>query len=747
MTWVKLLPASVDSRKARLFGPIVVMTLAGLVLLAILSVFLVLRFDAVAAEREQTMVQNGFDRQLREIDDMINHQVAWDEAVRALDHKQDLRWADMNLGSYLFTFNGFTRAFVIDGDGKPFYASVRGKRATTDSFAPFAQVTAQIIPQIRSAEALRPPVRVSPDADAAQVNPVQVNTLAWAEGTLFIVVATLVQPDVGKIQPKGMTAPVSIMAMPVDDRMLRAFTGRYLVDDLQLHPGDHKVDQAGSIDLHGPDGALVGRLSWTPRQPGLMLLRQLWVSALAALAALAMTAMIVVRSGAAIFSELVASEARSRHLAFHDTLTKLPNRAMLFARLGPVLAGIVPDGNRVAILAVDLDRFKDVNDTLGHHAGDALIQAVANRLREICNEEALIARLGGDEFVVLVEEANAVSVAAVAERIVAAVRAPVETEYGRLEIGCSVGVALIDNPRVDASEALRWADLAMYQSKERGRNRVTFFEAEMDAALRNRRSLETDLREALRSGDLEMVYQPQVDRNGGVVAVEALVRWMHPQRGAVPPSVFVPLAEECGLILSLGEQVLRKVFNETGHWTNVRVAVNVSAVQLRSTGFAALVTRLVAQAGVDPSRYEIELNETALLGDDPVTAGNVEALKRLGFSIALDDFGTGYSSLSVLQRFSVDKIKIDRSFVAALGGADESEALVYAMVKLARALDLDVIAEGVETEHQKERLESCGCREFQGHLIGMPMNSGTVAGMIGEMPPAAIPEKQVRLLG
>ncbi|PKB13303.1 periplasmic sensor diguanylate cyclase/phosphodiesterase [Novosphingobium kunmingense] len=737
MTWAKLLPASVDSRKARLFGPIVVMTLAALLLLACLAVFLVKRFDTVAADREQSMVHNGFDRQLREIDEMINPQVAWDEAVAALDHKRDLRWADMNLGSYLYTFNGFTRAFVVDAADKPFYASVHGNRATIDSFAPFAQVSAQILPLIRAAEGKRDPVRRRANADAAQVTPVQVNTLAWAEGTLYIVVATLVQPDVGKIQPKGRRGPVSIMAMPMDDRMLRAFAGRYLVDDLRLMPANAAADHSAAVGLRSADGKLVGRLSWTPRRPGAELLRQLWVPAFAAMAALAMIALIVIRSGAAIFGELIASEARSRHLAFHDTLTRLPNRAALFARLNPVLAGITPGLGRVAILAVDLDRFKDVNDTLGHHAGDALIQAVANRLREVCAQEALIARLGGDEFVVMIEDANAVAVAALAERIVAIVRAPLDTEYGRLEVGCSVGVAMIESPRVEPSEALRWADLAMYQSKEHGRNRVTFFEPEMDTALRNRRLLETDLREALRHGDLEMVYQPQVNRHGGVVAVEALVRWMHPQRGAVPPSIFVPLAEECGLILALGEHVLRKVFAETGHWTNVRVAINVSAIQLRSPGFAALVTRLVAQAGVAPGRYEIELTETALLGDDPVTAGNVEALKRLGFSIALDDFGTGYSSLSVLQRYAVDKIKIDRSFVAALGGADESEALVDAMVKLARALDLDVIAEGVETERQKERLEKCGCREFQGHLIGMPMQGELLAGLIGEAPLAA----------
>ena len=729
-----------DRRKARLFGPIVVMTLGGLALLVLLAIFLVAQFDSVETAREQRMVENGFARQLKEIDEVISPQVAWDDAVRALDHETDLRWADMNLGSYLFTFNGFTRAFVVDPQGRPIYASVRGERAPVSAFQPFAKLTAEMTPRIRAAEAVRPPIRKRPGEDAATVPPIQANALAWSDGTLFIVVATLVQPDVGMVSPRGKTAPIVIMALPVDQRVLKEFAARYMVQDLNLVTPDRPQPSAAHVDLHGPAGELVGRLAWTPRQPGRELLEQLWLPALAAIAALMMIAWIVIRSAGAIVSELLASEARARHLAFHDTLTKLPNRAMLFARLRPILAAMTRGDPPLAILAVDLDRFKDVNDTLGHHAGDALIQGVANRLRGICGKDTLIARLGGDEFIVLCENADRDAIMELAEQIVTVVRKPLDSEFGVLEVGCSVGAALIDHPGVEPSEALRWADLALYRSKDLGRSRVTLFEPEMDAALRSRRSLETDLRQALQDGTLAMVYQPQVNRGGSVVAVEALVRWMHPERGAVPPSLFVPLAEECGLILALGEHVLRKVFEETGQWTSVRVAINVSAVQLRSPGFAALVMRLAAQAGVSPDRYEIELTETALLGDDPVTAGNVDALKRMGFSIALDDFGTGYSSLSVLQRFSVDKIKIDRSFVAALGGADESEALVDAMVKLARALDLEVIAEGVETEDQKERLESCGCREFQGHLIGMPMRVGDLAALVGEEIPEEEPE-------
>lgn len=708
------------------------MTLGGLALLVLLAVFLVFKFDKVASTREQQMVENGLQSQLRELDAIVMPQVNWDVAVQALDHKFDPAWADMNLGEYLYTFNRFTRSFVVDGAGRPLYAAVMGRRSPVQAYRPFEAAVNSVMPRIRAAEAARPPIRPRGDGKGIVTQPIQANAMARIEGQVYLVIVTLVQPDTGKVLPRGKRAPIAVTATPIDAIMLKAFAGRYMVDNLRLFEARTGTDRRAYVDIYDPAGRSVGVLGWTPRRPGLMLVRRLWIPALLAMALMSLIAWIVMRSGAAIFSELVASEARAKHLAFHDPLTRLPNRALLFERLHPILAGLDGTNPGVAVICVDLDRFKDVNDSLGHHAGDLLIEKVANRLRGVCHDAVVIARLGGDEFVVLLDQADRARASAMAQGILAEVRKPVDSEYGRLEVGCSVGVALIDRPGIEPSEALRWADLALYRSKDSGRTRVTFFEPAMDAALRSRRSLEADLREALNDQSLTMVYQPQVDRSGAVVAVEALVRWTHPVRGAVPPGVFVPLAEECGLILALGELVLRRVFEETAGWNRVRIAINVSAVQLRSPGFAALVTRLAARAGIEPARYEIELTETALLGDDPVTAGNVEALKRLGFSIALDDFGTGYSSLSVLQRFSVDRIKIDRSFVAALGGDDESEALVDAMVKLARALKLSVIAEGVESEAQRDRLVLCGCREFQGHLIGHPMPIDAIAALIGE---------------
>ncbi len=694
------------------------MTLCGMLLLFGMALFLALRFDHASAQRERNMVEHGFERQLREFDAIIVPQADWDDAVRKLDNAFDPAWADRNFGTYLYTFNGFTRVFFVDGQDQPIYAAADGARTGIGSYAPFAADLAAMIARVRRAEARRLPLRPRPGSKEMITPPIQVNALVRAEGKVFIAIATLVQPDVGLTMPRGK-APIAITALPLDRAMLDAFAARYLVDNLELVSGAEPPPGKNWVALQGPDGDEVARLSWTPRRPGMALLRALMVSLLSSLGLLGLIGWSIVRRSDSIVSELIASEARARHLAYHDPLTRLPNRALLFERLDLLL---LQDAELpLAVMCVDLDRFKEVNDTLGHGAGDALIEAVAQRLREACDRHCVIARQGGDEFVVLSPATPRAVAEVLAERIRAAVSTTFDSEFGPIEAGCSIGVAMIEMAGIESSQAMRWADLALYRSKDRGRGCVTFFEPEMDAALILRRSLEADLRAALTDGTLHLVYQPQVGRHGEITAVEALLRWTHPQRGEIPPDMFVALAEECGLIRPLGEWVLRRALEETAQWRSLRVAINVSAVQMRSPGFAALVMQLAARAGVDPARYEIELTETALLGDDPVTRGNFDALKRFGLSISLDDFGTGYSSLNLLQRFAVDKIKIDRSFVASLGETESADGLVDAVVKLARSFNLDVIAEGVETPGQQRILIDCGCQTFQGFLVGRPV--------------------------
>jgi diguanylate cyclase (GGDEF)-like protein len=724
-----------DWRKARLFGPIVGLTLGVLLLLVLVSALLVRRFDATASAREQHMVEQGFYHQVQELNKVIATQVGWDDAVLMLDHRQSADWADFNLGNYLYTFNGFTHSFVVDGREQVFYASFNGERAGLDGYAAFAPTASQLLPLIRQAERVRPKLGPRPGKGNLVVPPIQANTIGRIDGRVYLVTATLVQPDFGQYLPKTAHAPVAITALPIDANLLSGFAKRYLLDQLAVAPEPAPRTGNGVLVLRDLRQNAIASLVWSPRKPSAALLDRLLLPLVLVVILLGLLALSMMRRSAAVVTDLIASEARAKHLAFHDPLTRLPNRAMLFERLHAMLANAGAQGAKLTVLCVDLDRFKEINDTLGHHAGDLVIETTAARLRMTCAGSALIARLGGDEFVVLSTQTDDDSAEVLGDQVIAALSMPIASEYGRLEVGCSIGSVVIDRSGVEPTEALRWADLALYQSKQTGRGRQTFFKPEMDQALQGRRSLEADLRKALADDELTMVYQPQVDLHGRVGAVEALLRWTHPERGAVPPDVFVPLAEESGLILLLGEFVLRRVFAETGQWAPVRVAINVSAEQMRAPGFAALVARLAAHARIDPARYEIELTETALLSDDPITAGNISALKRLGFTFALDDFGTGYSSLSVLQRFSVDKIKIDRSFVSCIEDGGESEALVDAMIKLAKALDLRVIAEGVESEAQRSRLAECGCMEFQGYLTGRPMAAGALEELVGMAEP------------
>lgn len=723
-----------DWRRARLFAPIVVMALASLVLLVALSIFLIDRFDDASADHERAIVERGITEQAKEVDAVVATQVDWDKAIAKLDNTFDPAWADFNLGNYLYTFNGFSHVFVVDGDARPIYAAAHGERTGLASYASFKPVADLLVPRIRIAEARRGPIKLRPGKNNILIPPIQSNTMARINGQVFVVTATLVQPDFGKTLPKGPRAPITLAAKPIDAAMLKAFADRYLLASPTLVRPEFHSAQRQQVVLHAFDRTPLAAFSWIPARPGTLLRQKIQIPLLIGVLLMALLALSVVRRGATIVKELIASEKCSKHLAYHDLLTQLPNRAMLFEQLRSLLGSRQPGGAPLAVICVDLDRFKEVNDKLGHHAGDLLIQAVAARLRACSDQAALIARLGGDEFVILHEVTSAAVLDVLPGAILTAISEPVQTQYGRLEVGCSLGIAVIDNAAVEPSEALRWADVALYRSKEAGRNCVTFFEPEMDEALRSRLLLETDLRAALHDGSLSMVYQPQVDRQGTITAVEALLRWHHPERGAIAPDDFVPLAEETGVILALGEFVLRRVFSETRGWQQTRVAINLSAVQLRAPGFAALVTRLAAQAGIDPARYEFELTEVALLGNEPLISANVDALKRLGFSIALDDFGTGYSRLSVLQRFAIDRIKIDGAYVGGLGNSAEADALVDAMVKLARAMNLRVIAEGVETEAQKERLVQCGCHEFQGHLTGMPQPALQTARLLGVQP-------------
>ncbi len=426
------------------------------------------------------------------------------------------------------------------------------------------------------------------------------------------------------------------------------------------------------------------------------------------------------------------AEERIARLAHYDSITDLPNRILFREQLEQALAR-VNRGERIAVLYLDLDQFKNVNDTLGHPVGDELLKAVAARLRGCLRENDAIGRLGGDEFAIVqscVSEPHDVST--LANRIHEAIRVPYEVGSHRLVADTSIGIALAPDDGTDPDQLLKNADLAMYSAKANGRSTYRFFEAGMDARLKERRALELDLREAITRDGLELHYQPLVNlRDDRITGCEALLRWRHHARGMIPPMEFIPVAEETGLINQIGEWVLQTACAEATKWRDdLRIAVNVSAVQFKDGSLVQQVVGALAASGLAAHRLELELTESVLIRDDEATLLILHQLRKLGVRIVMDDFGTGYSSLNYLQRFPFDKLKIDRSFIKDISEPEGSVSIVHAVINIARSRDITTTAEGVETESQMQALRALGCTEMQGYLFSRPRPAAEIVKLL-----------------
>ena len=524
--------------------------------------------------------------------------------------------------------------------------------------------------------------------------------------------------------------PVVFAVMFISDWVLEEFGSRLQLANLR-RVDQEPVDAADHVfPLVDNYGETIGRLAWTPNRPGAIVFDSVIpfiATALAAFAVLAGLVLVYMRRTAAA---IAAGENRLRYLALHDPLCGLPNRIFFTERLEAVIADVKQGGSPAAVFYIDLDHFKDVNDTLGHPIGDELIRNVTMRLSRIMRGDDLVARLGGDEFAVITSaSSDPAAVLIIASRIIAIMCSPYSISGHTIVIGASVGIAIIDH-RSDggAADILRYADMALYRAKSEGRNRACIYDAVMDADLSQRKLVEQDLREAIQQDDLKVLYQPIVNASGEtVVGVEALARWPHPTRGLVPPSEFIPVAEHSGLIIELGARVLRRACLDGNAWPGMTVSVNVSPLQFRQLDFVAVVERILAETGFDPHRLELELTESTLLGNVESAEAAMHRLKALGVQLALDDFGTGYSSLLYLRRFPFDKLKIDRSFVHSIEKAADAAAIVHAVVSLGRGLGMKVTAEGVETAEQHLFLRAAGVHLMQGFRFGIPCPAPEIA--------------------
>jgi diguanylate cyclase len=436
---------------------------------------------------------------------------------------------------------------------------------------------------------------------------------------------------------------------------------------------------------------------------------------------------------------LEAANKQLRHIASHDALTGLPNRVLLDDRLSQAVAHAESDGHSFAVALFDLDRFKVVNDSLGHRAGDQLIKEVAHRLAGIARSTDTVGRLGGDEFLFIMDRlAKREDAELIARRAVKALQAPIRLDGVDLHTSASIGIAMFPADGRNAETLIANADAAMYCAKQRGRNNIQLYAAGMNSATQERVKLESELHQALSLKQFELHYQPKVDTRTGLIhGAEALVRWRHPQRGLVPPAEFIPLAESCGLIDSIGEWVVRESCRQARAWQleglqPLRVAVNLSAFQFRHGNLLQMIREALQAAQLEPRFLEVEITESALMSDPEESVTILEQLSRMGVVVSVDDFGTGYSSMSYLRRFPIDKLKIDRGFIAELISRADDASIVRAIVSLAHSLRLKVVAEGVETREQLDLLKSLGCDQYQGFCFSPAVPAPQFATLLRE---------------
>jgi len=457
-------------------------------------------------------------------------------------------------------------------------------------------------------------------------------------------------------------------------------------------------------------------------QSGVELFGTIWPIALTSAVAVTLVMSFLYRSIVDLVRELEEREAAAQHLALHDQLTSLANRALLEDRLSQALTRYRRTGEQVALLMLDLDRFKQVNDTLGHNAGDKLVQEVGERLRSLVRETDTVARIGGDEFaIVQISPKGEADVRRLCERIIEVIRRPFQIGDREARVGVSIGAVFATKDVCEASELLRKADITMYRAKAAGRDCFRIFTEAMDADVQRRDRIESNLRAELRDGSgLQLHFQPVIGSRGQVVGLEGLIRWSHPTLGQVAPSEMIPIAEECGVIDEVGRLAFREACRMARRWPELAVAVNLSPVQFRSAAFPATLRRIAQEEGVAPGQIELEITESLFIEHGSLCGHAMQELRRDGFRIALDDFGTGYSSLSCLRHFPVDKIKLDRSFID-IAARDQSVAIIRAAVTLGHAMDLEVVAEGISCAEEEQIALEAGCDCLQGHLYAPAM--------------------------
>lgn len=715
-----------NRRRAATFPlKVVLLTVGGIIALVVAAqVFLTWATRVIDTQSEARQVQIA-DHVIGQLRSRVAHDqessTVWDEAVekvREPPSQERDEWIDGNLGSWMISYFGHDAAFVLDATDRPIYTYADGKIGGPDTFERFRPVAEPLASRLH--DILR-------RQDKSQVNdrvlsPGVSDFSRIGEHPAIVSVKPVVS-DSGEIEQVPGEEYLHVAVKYLDSDFLQELSTEYGFDGLFFSPVSQKLPGTAELPIVSDSGQVVGYFSWLPYHPGSAFLVSISPALAGALVLLVITLALFLL---ALYRRLKvnrAQEERIRFLANHDALTGLLNRSAFERELDAALTparGVVP---QIAVLYLYLDRFKQINDTLGHSAGDSVIRDVAKRIGDLLPRNARFCRVGGDEFNIFMPFAQVSEVETLSSRIVASIAEPFVVDGKTTFAGVSVGAAYSPLHGANRSELTRKADVALYNAKASGRGRFTAFGVHMDVIIRERAEIERDLHTALKkTGQFEVLYQPKYRaQTGDLISVEALVRWYHPTRGWLSPTFFIPIAEETGLIRALGRHVLEEACRAAAKWQIGSVAVNVSPIQWRTPGFASEVKSILEATGLDPHRLELEITETAWMDSTSTCAANIKTLRDLGIAIALDDFGTGFSTFGRLHDTEVDHIKIDKSFIDGLGKSRGDEAIVQAIVDMAHAKGLKTTAEGVQTPEQSAFLTEIGCDELQGFLFSEPV--------------------------
>ena len=686
------------------------------------------RADEVALATERQLftraLHNHGERMLREVDAVANSEAAY----RKIRLNFDSEWVQVYVGQRLQSYFDHHFVFVADASDRFLYATLGNRRVDPNWFNSVRDDLTPALDHLRGRAGDSSIPLVEPAGSTADSGNQRVTRLQTFLGRPAILVAVAVASADDLAKTGADKAPVVISIKLVNDEVLAEIASHLQLRNLRqigaepITPGDYVFRLADRKNQP------VATFAWTPKRPGAEIVNSVIPFIAVALAGFALLAALVLGHMRRTAATIASGETRLRHLAMHDPLCGLPNRIHFGEHLEETIARVRRGSPASALLYIDLDHFKDVNDTLGHPIGDELLRAVTQRLTNTVRDDDLVARIGGDEFAIITTAgAEHSTLLTIASRLIAAICAPYTIHNKTIVIGASIGIAVVHEHIGGAADVMRHADMALYRAKNEGRNRACIYDNAMDSDLLKRKLIENDLRAAIERDELRVAYQPIVNNSGEtVVGVEALCRWTHPKRGEIPPSEFIPIAENSGLIIDLGEWVLRRACLDARAWKDVTIAVNVSPLQFRRAEFVDVVERILAETGFDPTRLELEVTESTLLGNVDTAELAMFRLKALGVRLALDDFGTGYSSLLYLRRFPFDKLKIDKSFVHSIERAADAAAIVHAVVSLGRGLGMKVTAEGVETAEQQLFLRAAGIHSMQGYRFGRPCSAAEI---------------------